>query len=193
MGFGKILGGIAGGALGGYFGGQAGAAAGGAFGSIAGSGGKISFGNAILGGLSGLGAHELSLGLDIYGGGLDAAADAASEYGDDYGGDYGGDWTGAAKPLEAATGVGTDSKGLLSRVLDSKFLNSERGGQLLLGVGKQIAAGDSANEAGRAAGAVTRAKQDEISKNYEMVRPPSDAKGRYVKDPETGKLVFVRA
>ena len=189
MGFGNFIGGALGGALGGYVGGTAGSVIGGAAGSTIAGGGKINFGDALLGGLAGFGAHELALGLDIYGGAVEESAGLGSDIASGFGPDAGS----TVAPLESATGVGTSAKGLLDRALNSKWLKSDAAGRVFLGVGQQLIAGDPAVESGKAVGAQTRAKQDEIAQNYRAVEPPSDSSGRFVRDPKTGNLVFMGA
>lgn len=93
--------------------------------------------------------------------------------------------TGAAAPAASAAGLSTSPTGLLSNVLDSKWLNNPIVGNTLAGIGQGLSAPDP-EDAIRAQGEQQRLtleeqerlRRERIAANYRRVRPPSDARMR---------------
>ena len=85
--------------------------------------------------------------------------------------------SGAAAPVAAATGTATAPKGLLSGVLDSKWLQNPLVGYTALGIGQGLMAPDPA-DAYKAQYKYGQKAEEErrrrIAENYKRVPPPSD-------------------
>ena len=89
--------------------------------------------------------------------------------------------TGAAAPVANAAGAATSPTGLLSRVLDSKWLSNPVVGNTLAGIGQGLSAPDPADAYRAEYKYGQKAEEDRqkrIAANYRRVRPPSDARLR---------------
>lgn len=96
----------------------------------------------------------------------DAVAGAAA--------DAAGAGSGMVGQVAGKAGVTANPSGLLSGVLDSKWLQNPVVGHALAGIGTELARGDPAKQAGRAADATWAARQKYMREQYRRVPAPSD-------------------